>query len=54
MEQIEFCEWVAENHFVLYNLTKEGLYIWRDEKYEYETKDLHALYVRQLIKNNKV
>ena len=45
-EVIEFAEWVAKEHFYLYNVEGESHY-WRNESLELTTKQLFDLWKRK-------
>lgn len=44
MIAIKFAEWLAENHYVLFNIDKLGNYIWKNEKHERTTEELFKEY----------
>ena len=41
MRQIEFAEWLAENHYVLFNIDNSGVRLWKNEKNKKTSKQLY-------------
>jgi hypothetical protein len=42
--EIKFAEWLAKNHFVLYNESKEGIFYWKNEDTKGTTSDLYLIF----------
>ena len=45
-KNMKFTEWVAENHYYLYNI-EDGVYYWKNETDTLTTNQLHILWKLQ-------
>jgi len=41
---IKFAEWIARNHYVLYNEETNGVHVWYNEENQYTTSELYTQY----------
>jgi hypothetical protein len=41
---IKFAEWIARNHYVLYNEEANGVHVWHNEENQYTTSELFTEY----------
>ena len=41
---IKFAEWIAKNHYILFNEESQGVHVWCNEENKYTTKELFNQY----------
>ena len=52
MKEIEFAEWLAENHYVLVNVDIDRVFIWKNEIGKKTTKQLYNEFEEEKTRPN--
>ena len=52
--EIKFAEWIARNHYVLYNEQSNGVHFWENEHNRRTSKDLYIKFKNETMKDTIV